>query len=124
MANMTMSSEDYLEAIFVLSNKGEVRSTDVAEMLCVSKPAVNKAVGELIEQSLVVKRAYGRITLTEHGRALAEKIYARHKLLKDFLLEIGVSEQTATVDCCKIEHFVSEETVTKLSEFMDGLKKE
>ena len=124
MANMTMSSEDYLEAIFVLSNKGEVRSTDVAEMLCVSKPAVSKAVGELIEQSLAVKRAYGRITLTEQGRMLAEKIYARHKLLKDFLLKIGVSEQTATVDCCKIEHFVSEETVTKLSEFMDEFKKE
>ena len=117
-----MSSEDYLEAIFVLSGAGEVRSSDVASTLCVSRPAVNKAMGELVERGLIEKATYGKITLTKQGREEAQRIYSRHNLLNDFLLMIGVSEQTAALDCCKIEHFVSEETVKKLSDFMDKMK--
>ena len=123
MEKMTMSSEDYLEAIFVLSASGEVKSSDVASMLCVSRPAVNKAMGELVERELIEKATYGKITLTKAGKAEAERIYARHNLLHDFLLMIGVSETTAGLDCCKIEHFVSEETTKRLAEFMDGYKK-
>lgn len=123
MEKMTMSSEDYLEAIFVLASSGEVKSSDVASMLCVSRPAVNKAMGELVERGLIEKETYGKITLTKSGKAEAERIYARHNLLHDFLLTIGVSENTAALDCCKIEHFVSEETIKRLSEFMDKLKK-
>ncbi len=123
MEKMTMSSEDYLEAIYVLAASGEVKSSDVAAMLCVSRPAVNKAMGELVERGLINKESYGKITLTNEGRSEAARIYERHNLLHDFLVTIGVSEQTAALDCCKIEHFISEETVSKLSEFMDGYKK-
>lgn len=120
MARMTMSSEDYLEAIFVLGVSGnEVKSSDVAAELRVSRPAVNKAMGELVERGFINKETYGKITLTELGKAEAERVYKRHNLLHDFLMMIGVSEATAALDCCKIEHFVSEETVKKLSEFMD-----
>jgi Mn-dependent DtxR family transcriptional regulator len=123
MAKMTMSSEDYLEAIYVLGVSGsEVKSTDVAAALCVSRPAVNKAMGELTERNFISKEAYGKITLTDAGKAEAERIYKRHNLLHDFLMMIGVSESTAALDCCKIEHFVSEETVKKLAEFMDKTK--
>lgn len=123
MEKITMSGEDYIEAIYVLGGSGEVKSTDVAATLRVSRPAVNKAMTELIGKGLVDKRSYGKITLTETGLNEAKKVYGKHTLLHDFLTSIGVSEKTAAVDCCKIEHFVSEETVKRLTEFMDGRKK-
>ena len=119
MEKMTMSTEDYLETIYVLGRDGLVKSTDVAAVLSVSRPAVNKAMGELVAKGLVDKHSYGKIRLTNEGFAAAEKVYARHRLLHDFLVSIGVSEQTAAVDCCKNEHFISEETVEKLSRFME-----
>jgi hypothetical protein len=121
--NITMSGEDYLEAIYVLGGDGEVKSTDVAAMLRVSRPAVNRAMAELNSKGLIDKRSYGKITLTAEGLLQAENVYSRHLLLHDFLVSIGVSESTAALDCCKIEHFVSEETVSKLSEFMGQRKK-
>ncbi len=120
MNNITMSVEDYLEAIYVLGVSGEVKSTDVADMLCVSRPAVARALPELIQKGYVQKKAYGKITLTDEGKSIAESIYSRHTLIKSFLLSIGVSEATAAKDCCKLEHFVSEETLTKLREFMQN----
>lgn len=118
-----MSAEDYLEAIFVLGGAGEVRSTDVAAMLRVSRPAVNKAMTELMNDGFIAKHSYGKITLTDSGLAQAERVYSKHNLLHDFLIMIGVSESTAALDCCKMEHFISEETVNKLSEFMDKAKR-
>ena len=123
MENMTMSVEDYLETIYVLGRDGFVKSTDVAAVLRVSRPAVNKAMGELVAKGLVDKHSYGKIRLTDEGLAAAEKVYARHTLLNDFLISIGVSEKTAAIDCCKIEHFISEETVEKLSQFMGKNKR-
>ncbi|MFR1566249.1 MAG: metal-dependent transcriptional regulator [Christensenellales bacterium] len=121
--NITMSGEDYLEAIYVLGSGGEVKSTDVAAMLRVSRPAVNRAMAELNLKGLIDKRSYGKITLTAEGLRQAKNVYSRHLLLHDFLVSIGVSEGTAALDCCKIEHFVSEETVSKLSDFMEQRKK-
>lgn len=123
MDRITMSGEDYLEAIYVLGGRGDVKSAAVAQMLRVSPPAVNRAVSELAARGLVDKKSYGRITLTAEGAQAAESVWSRHRLLHDFLISIGVSESTAAVDCCKIEHFVSEETVKRLSEFMHGRKK-
>lgn len=119
MDKITMSGEDYLETIFVLGQGGDVKSTDVATTLMVSRPAVNKAVGELVEKGFIEKESYGRIKLTEKGKEEGKRIYARHELLHEFLLRIGVSEKTAGIDCCKIEHFVSEETINCLKEFMN-----
>lgn len=119
MDKITMSAEDYLEAIYVLGGSGDVKSAAVASMLRVSPPAVNKAMTELASKGLVDKQSYGKISLTETGVEQAKKVYSRHTLLHEFLLSIGVSEQTAALDCCKIEHFISEETVKKLTEFMD-----
>ena len=78
---------------------------------------------ELMTDGYILKHSYGKITLTDEGRAQAERVYGKHTLLHDFLIMIGVSETTAALDCCKIEHFVSEETVKRLSEFMDKAKK-
>lgn len=119
---ITRAGEDYIEAIYVLggADKG-VKSSDVAAMLCVSRPAVNKAAGELAQRGLIVKPEYGKMMLTPEGKTEAERIYTRHQLLHKFLRSIGVSEDVAKIDCCKIEHFVSEETVTCISRLVEKL---
>ena len=113
-----VSGEDYLETIYIVGKGEAVRSSLVAEALGVSRPAVNKAMTELMAKGLVEKHAYGKIMLTDSGKAAALSVYSRHELLKRFLISIGVSETTAAVDCCKIEHFVSDETVACLADFM------
>lgn len=113
-----VSGEDYLETIYIIGKGEAVRSSLVAEALGVSRPAVNKAMTELMVKGFVEKHAYGKIMLTDSGKAAAMSVYSRHELLKRFLISIGVSETTAAVDCCKIEHFVSDETAACLADFM------
>lgn len=116
---LTISAEDYLEAALILTLNGErIKVTSVAERLGVSKPAVTNALSELAEKGLLIKQPYGDISLTEQGKKKAERIYGKHRLLHDFLLRLGVSEQTAGIDCCKIEHDLSDETVECIKKFM------
>ena len=120
MIKLTKSCEDYLETILILQQKsgGSVKSIDIATHLNVSKPAVTKATNELKDFGLINKDLYGEITLTEVGKNLAEKIYDKHKTIYSFLQKLGVSEETAEEDCCKLEHAISEETLEKLKEFL------
>lgn len=105
------SGEMYLETIYVLSQKHpSVRSIDVAEEMNFSKPAVSRAMSKLKENKYIEIGRDGAIVLTESGRALAEKIYERHTLLTNFIMRLGVDEQTAVTDACKIEHDISEKT--------------
>lgn len=105
------SGEMYLESILVLiKKKGTVRSIDVAEHLQYSKPSVSRAMGILKNNDYIVVDKDGSITLTESGRAIAEKIYERHTVLTAFLIGIGVDEAIASEDACKIEHIISEES--------------
>ena len=97
------SGEMYLETILVLSQqKNAVRSIDVAEYMSFSKPSVSRAVGLLTVDGL------GHLTLTESGRAVAERIYERHRILSEILMRLGVDEKTATDDACKMEHYISD----------------
>ena len=117
---LTISAEDYLEAALILTLNGErIKVTSVAERLGVSKPAVTNALSELAEKGLLIKQPYGDISLTEQGKKEAERIYGKHRLLHDFLLRLGVSEQTAGIDWCKIEHDLSDETVECIKKFME-----
>ena len=120
MIKLTKSCEDYLETILILQEKsgGSVKSIDIATHLNVSKPAVTKATNELKDFGFINKDLYGEITLTEVGHNLAEKIYDKHKTIYSFLQKLGVSEETAEEDCCKLEHAISEETLQKLKEFL------
>ena len=120
MIKLTKSCEDYLETILILQQKsgGSVKSIDIANHLNVSKPAVTKATNELKDFGLINKDLYGEITLTEVGKNLAEKIYDKHMTIYSFLQKLGVSEETAEEDCCKLEHAISEETLQKLKEFL------
>ncbi len=103
------SGEMYLETILVLSQRtGFVRAIDVGEEMGYSKPSVSRAVGILKQGGYILVAEDGGITLTESGRAVAEKIYERHRLLTRFLVNLGVDEKTAAEDACKMEHVISD----------------
>lgn len=105
------SGEMYLETILVLKNRfGYVRSIDIANEMNVSKPSVSRAVGLLKDSGYITFDSEGKILLTESGQEVADKIYERHRILTSFLVSIGVSEDTASKDACKIEHVISDET--------------
>ena len=105
------SGEMYLEAILVLTKRaGFVRSVDVSEYLGYSKPSVSRAVGILRKENLIHVDKDGGITLTDAGREIAEKIFERHTVLSQVLMKLGVDEQTATADACRIEHVISDES--------------
>ena len=105
------SGEMYLEAILVLSKKtGFVRSIDVSEYLGYSKPSVSRAMGILRTGEYISMDKDGGITLTEAGQEIAEKIYERHTVLTKLLMRLGVSEETASADACKLEHAISDES--------------
>lgn len=104
------SGEMYLETIYVLSKNGVVRSLDVAEYMGFSKPSVSRAVGLLKQGGYLIMDRDGSLTLTEEGLDVAKKIYERHTLLSDFLVRLGVDENTAAEDACKIEHDISDES--------------
>ena len=105
------SGEMYLEAIHVLSkNQTMVRSIDVSEYLGYSKPSVSRAVGLLKSGGYLTVDRDGGLNLTESGREIAEKIYERHTLLTKLLIHMGVSEEMAAADACKLEHAISDES--------------
>ena len=109
------SGEMYLEAILVLSKKnGFVRSIDVSEYLGYSKPSVSRAVGILRSGEYITVDKDGALSLTESGREIAEKIYERHTVLSKLLMRMGVSEETAVADACKLEHAISDESFDAL----------
>ncbi|MDR0919050.1 MAG: metal-dependent transcriptional regulator [Oscillospiraceae bacterium] len=115
---MYQSGEDYLETILILCSKNSfVRSIDIANELNYTKPSISRAMKKLKEQGFVNIGENGSISLTEQGKIKAEAVFSRHKILHSFLVEVlGVSENQAEEDACKIEHIISQETY-------EGLKK-
>lgn len=108
------SAENYLEAILALSEKGPVRSIDVAQHLGFSKPSVSRAMSLLRENGYVVMDDVGLLTLTPAGMEVASRIYERHRLLTQWLIQLGVDPKIAAEDACKIEHDLSPETFEAL----------
>jgi len=111
------SGQMYLESILVLSEKGApVRSLDVANHLGFSKPSVSRAMGKLKTEEYIKIDPQGYITLTEKGKSIAGKIYEKRVVLKDFIMSLGVDEETASGDACRIEHVLSDKTFEALKE--------
>ena len=111
------SAEDYLEAILVIGNRrGMVRSIDIANELNFSKPSVSVAMKKLRESGHIEMEHDGFIHLLPSGREIAEHIYERHRTLTDFFVYLGVSEDVASADACKVEHDLSDETFDKIKE--------
>lgn len=109
------SAENYLEAILMIhERRGNVRSIDIANELNFSKPSVSVAMKKLRESGYVEMDADGFIRLLPSGRAIAEHIYERHRMLTDFFIHLGVDAEVAAADACKVEHDLSDETFQKL----------
>ena len=114
------SGEMYLETIYVLSREMNiVRSIDVVEHMGYSKPSVSRAVGLLKQGGYLVVEDTGNLRLTDAGRQIGEKIYARHKLLTQLLVRIGVDPQTASEDACKMEHAISDTTFAAIQKHLE-----
>ena len=117
--SMHESAEMYLETIYTLSlNSTSVRSIDVAEALNYSRPSVSRAVGLLKKDGYLLMDGECFLTLTEEGRALAERIYERHTVLTAVLEALGVDKETAAEDACKIEHDISDRTFDAIKAHM------
>lgn len=109
------SSEDYLEAMLMMKEQhGYIRSIDIAAELGVTKPSVSYATKRLRENGYITMDKDGLITLTDKGLEVANRIYDRHKTLTQYFISIGVDEETAREDACKVEHDLSEQTYEAL----------
>lgn len=116
----TRNIEDYLEAIWDLQkNKGYIKVKDIADKLEVTRPSVSEMIKKLSENEYIIYEKYGGIIFTGRGKKLALEIKKRHNLFVEFLKIIGVSEENAQQDACKLEHDVSPETITCLLEFVE-----
>lgn len=114
------SGEMYLETIYILSQKkSSVRSIDIAEHMNYSKPSVSRAVGILKNQNYIAVDKDGYITLTSEGLTLAEKIYERHTILSKVLMILGIDEETASEDACRIEHVISEKSFETIKKYIE-----
>ncbi|OQB24987.1 MAG: Transcriptional regulator MntR [Firmicutes bacterium ADurb.Bin182] len=121
---MKESGENYLETILVLKQRqGAVRSVDIAQELSYSKPSVSRAMGILRSAGLIETDKNGFITLTEEGKAKAEAIYERHRIIAEFLMRVpGVEKEQAVLDACRIEHVISAGVFEKIRSFVKGSK--
>ena len=119
--NIHESAEDYLEAILKLKeNQGMVRSIDIVRELGFSKPSISVAMKNLRENGYIRMDDDGYITLLPPGEEIAQRIYSRHKLLTQVFIQLGVSQETAMTDACKVEHDLSDETFEKIKAHAAG----
>lgn len=124
MEKISMSHEDYLEAIVMLggTTANPIRSVDVAAKLGVSKASVSKALGVLKEKGFADQPHYGDITLTESGYAYGVKVLERHNLLSAFMVkELGIPEDVADEEACIMEHAISDESFEKWTAYLKKL---
>ena len=117
--NLYESAENYLETILTLKQRlGVVRSIDIANELQFSKPSVSVAMKKLRENGYIEMDSEGFITLLPPGEEVARRISERHELLTEFFVRLGVSREVAAADACKIEHDLSEETFSRICQFV------
>ena len=122
---LTPAHEDYIEAIVELEEaqeRAEIRSVDIANLLDVSKASVNKALQSLRDAGYVEQERYGRITLTEEGRAYGAEVWGRHQALRSFLIDdLGIDPEVADKEACMMEHAISEHTMSRWLLWLDEL---
>lgn len=113
------SGEMYLETIRILSSEGKpVRAIDICEHMGYSKPSVSRAMKILKDKELITIDGNGHITLTVQGAHIANTMYERHNLLTELLMSLGVDEEIAAEDACKIEHCISEQSFDAIKIFV------
>lgn len=118
------SGEDYLETILILKKRnGSVRSIDIAREMDLSKPSVSRAMGILKNKGFITVGEEGEILLTDDGKKIAKSIYERHRVLTEALVMLGVDEETAAADACRIEHDISDKSFNKIKKHVKDAKK-
>ncbi len=118
--NIHESAENYLETILMLGEQQDnVRSIDIANELSFKKPSVSVAMKNLRESGYILVDENGFITLTDSGRKVAETMYERHLLLSHWLTDLGVAEDLAVEDACKIEHVLSAESFQAIKDYIE-----
>lgn len=118
-------TEDYLKTIYILSLKGEVHATRLAEEFGVSKPTVSVSLKSLEKDGYIIRDENRAISLTRSGKKIAKSVYERHCVLRKMLETLGVDKTTAASDACKMEHAVSPESfkaLRKLTKYSDDKK--
>lgn len=120
LPRLTIANEDYLECIVRIESEGAgsgedgIRSVEIAQRLDVSKASVNKAIASLKNQGMVEQSHYGKVRLTERGRAAGTEIWRRHRMLRAFLTnELGVEFERADAEACEMEHALSADTMNR-----------
>ena len=118
----TESTEMYLETIYVLhKEKGSVRAVDIANEMGYSKPTISEWMNKLRREGYIDPTQGRNIVLTEKGMEVAAKIYERHTVLTELFQALGVSDEVASEDACRVEHYISDETFGKLKEHCEQL---
>ena len=116
------SGQMYLETIYVLTKSSSaVRAIDVGESMGFSKPSVSRALGLLKKGGFVEVDENGFLTLTDMGKEVAEKIYARHTVMMKILVHLGIDKETAAEDACKLEHAISDKSFEAIKKFAASL---
>ena len=123
MMKILESAENYLETIHILKQENSnVRAIDIVSYLGFSKPSVSIALKQLETNGYISRDSDGYISLTDEGAEIAASVFERHSLLTDFFISLGVSEEIAIDDACKIEHHISQETIERLKETIEKIK--
>ena len=115
------TTENYLKAIYILSEEGAVRGTDIAEYLGVSRPTVSVALKSLEKEGYLYLGTFHEVYLTDSGKSLAKSIYEKNRTLKSLLVGLGVSEQIAEQDACELEHAISSESFSALKRLTESI---
>ncbi len=117
---MAIRTEQYIETIYeIVNKKGYARVKDVSQFLGVGLSAVSEMFSKLSEEGYVNYEKYGGVTLTEKGEKIAIKLSEKHKVLREFLIILGLDEKVADEDACEIEHVVTHETMDRFTKFVD-----
>ena len=120
---LTKNEEDYLEIIHLLNKEKKIAKVkEISSKLNVSLPSVTGMIKKLANKDLVNYCKYSPITLTSKGNLIAKTVYAKHKVLTTFFIQLGVSSTTASHDACLAEHILSKETINKIKEFISKNK--
>ncbi len=122
--NIYESAENYLERILMLKEEnGNVKSIDIANAMNFTKASVSRAMKNLKENGYITVMENGNIYLTDKGLEIAKKIYERHQVISNFLINLGVKKEIALEDACKLEHDLSDESFNAIKNLSQYIKK-
>ncbi len=117
---VTETTENYLKRIYILTTElGKARMSDIARTMGRSLSSTSEAVKRMAEEGFLSHQKYGAITLTDKGKAIAERVHDNYKSLHSLLQSLGIPDDVAVLDACSMEHSISKETIQKINDFVE-----